>query len=101
MTDEVRRMVDGLRIAFTTSDTSGGKSDTDNLVYKSDVVELVEKLTKWNKVEDFPIPKETDVIVKMENGEYGHAKYFANNIGVIDGHFDFDMPNVTDWKLII
>ena len=102
MTTEVKAMVDALPIvSHSVIDWKEAE-----LVNKSDVLALVEKLTGWVKVEDgLPKSKEilTDVLVKIK------GKRWQCNLGIVTATFDrrtgkFNTGEkwveVTEWRYI-
>lgn len=113
MTDEVRKHMGGLHI-FSTNEVSDYTIQA-NWVLESDVIALVEELTKWNKVEDkTPIAFETGdwdgkrsdiVIAKDSCGVVYIARVYE---GIIDGRKycdfadldDFLIDEITEWKYI-
>lgn len=97
MTDEIRKQIDGLPI-FSTNEVVDCTIQA-NWVLMSDVIELVEKLTKWNKVDDCLPEVDTIVLWKTISGNY--------IVDEIDHDMDFRMLNsaycndLIEWKPII
>ena len=90
MTEKIRKEVDGL----TTSNIMGAE-----MLRKSDVLELVESLTKWIKVEDGLPEKYKNILIRNEDDidigqriHDGGENLWASNCGDIEG--------IIEWKTI-
>ena len=91
MTTEVKAMVDALPRCYIRGDA---------FISKSDVIELVEKLTAWVKVEDGLPEPDKEILFKRYDGTI----YFGKYCKVFKMEFVtscVSIKNVTEWKPII
>lgn len=108
MTAEIRKQIDGLSVITR----ANGHNVHEDCIKKSDVIELVEKLTKWNKVEDcLPDYNGEPVLVRFKLGitavcimRYAHD----NNDDEPDYYFEYASyglgyvnDEAIEWKPII
>ena len=90
MTNEIKQMVDELPCY---RDNNGCK--------KSDVIELVEKLTKWNKVEDGLPEIGKRVLMKFDDDKISSGHRIQEKLFVDDiANFYWDVE-IIEWKYII
>lgn len=104
MTDELQKLIDSKTVV-----TADGTGNFYYMLHKSDVVELIEKLTKWHSVKDLPTLFKENILVKSEGkiifcsyyGPMGFMQHRRNYIrGKAQGSEYQSVRNVTEWKSI-
>lgn len=104
MNTEVQKLIDGLKkydphqIAKYSHERAMNGLKPKLFTRESDLIGLVESLTKWNKVDDCLPEMNQTVIVKMDSGRLDVC-YFKSKV-FVDTLFGLAL-NVTEWKPII
>jgi len=93
MTEEVKKLLDKLPVSRV-----GFGDEMRELVYKLDVVILIEELSKWNKVEDSLPKKETHVLIKHVDENIHLCIYDGEEFLDPDDYIAWS--NIVEWKYI-
>ena len=99
MTEETKKLIDELPTSRV-----GFGDEMRELVYKSDLIRIVEELTKWNKLKDGFPDTGRQLLAKFRDGDIEVAWYLSHKYrdcsfySRCEPDIDFILEDIIEWK---